>query len=320
MSFSVGIPRALLYYYYFPAWQAFLQTLGAEIVLSDETTKHILDQGVRAAVEETCLPVKLFLGHVANLCEKNVDFIFIPRVVSVERKKYLCPKFLGLPEIVRHCLPNLPEILTPEINWGQREGKTLAELKKLAARFCHEPGSFHRALQAALTAQKLYEAKLRQGLTPQEVLHNEKAPLPAGNIRVAVLGHAYNLNDSFLSLNLLKKLRALGAEVITAEMLPAQAIAKGVKSLVKESFWTFGHQLLGVGNYLLRENKIAGLVLVASFGCGPDSLICELIERFYKRQRNVPVLLLTLDEHTGEAGIITRLEAFVDMLYWRKAR
>ena len=62
------------------------------------------------------------------------------------------------------------------------------------------------------------------------------------------------------------------------------------------------------------------MALVVSFGCGPDSLICELIERFYKRQQQIPVLLLTLDEHTGEAGIITRLEAFVDMLRWREAK
>ncbi|NLP37051.1 MAG: hypothetical protein GX357_05335 [Firmicutes bacterium] len=320
MSTKVGIPRALLYYYYYPGWKAFFQTLGAEVVLSDETTKTILDQGVRAAVEEACLPVKLFLGHVANLCAKAVDYIFIPRVISVERKKYLCPKFLGLPEIARCCLPKLPEILAPAINWGQEEDKTWAELKKLAARFDGRPAMLRCALQAATEAQRSYEARLRQGLTPQEILDGKKAPLPAGKMRVAVLGHAYNLNDHFLSLNILKKLRALGVEVLTAEMLPEEAIATGAKVLPKESFWTFGHKLLGAGNYWLQENKIAGLVLVVSFGCGPDSLICELIERFYKRQQQIPVLLLTLDEHTGEAGIITRLEAFVDMLRWREAK
>ncbi|MGI6659466.1 MAG: acyl-CoA dehydratase activase-related protein [Dethiobacteraceae bacterium] len=319
MSVTVGIPRALLYYHYYPAWKAFFRTLGAQVVLSDETTKSIVNSGVRTAVDEACLPVKIFLGHLANLRDKGVDYIFIPRVVSVEPRKYLCPKFLGLPEIARFSVADLPELLTVEINVQQKYQETLKNLKQLAARFDWRPWKGWQALQAAAAAQQEYEAKLQQGLTPQAVLDGKKNKYKSGRLRVAVLGHAYNINDPFLSLNLLQKLEALEVEVVTSEMLPRKAIAAGAEELEKDVFWTFGHLLMGAGLHLLRQQEIAGLILVAAFGCGPDSLTCELVERYYKRRRTIPVLLLTLDEHSGEAGVVTRLEAFVDMLRRRRA-
>jgi predicted nucleotide-binding protein (sugar kinase/HSP70/actin superfamily) len=316
MTSTVGIPRALLYYHYYPGWEAFFRALGAEVVLSDETTKTILDSGVRDCVDEACLPVKLYLGHLANLRDKGVDFIFAPRVVSVERKKYLCPKFLGLPEMARFCVPRLPELLDVEINVHKKYRETKANLSRLAARF-GRPSAAKQALRAAKAAQDAYESLLRQGYTPGDVLAGRHS-LPQGKVRVAVLGHAYNLNDPYISMNLVEKLRELGAEVVTSEMLRPQEILRGSRCVEKEIFWTFGKELMGSAFHLLEEGEIQGMILVASFGCGPDSLICELVERACKRAGKVPVLLLTLDEHTGQAGVVTRLEAFVDMLRWRR--
>lgn len=319
MSITVGIPRALLYYYYYPGWDAFFRTLGAEVVLSGETTKAILDAGIRASVDEACLPVKLYLGHLADLRDKQVDCVFVPRIVSVEQKRYLCPKFLGMPEMARFSIPGLPEMLPVEINIHQRYRQTRQGIAKLAARFDSRSGAFKRALREAKAAQEKYELGLRRGQTPAEVLSG-KAPRPAaGDIRVAVLGHAYNLNDRFISMNLVTRLREMGADVVTTEMLSPQDIRRGAACLQKDVFWTFGKKLAGAAFHLLEEGKIHGVVLVAAFGCGPDSLICELVERVYRRSKKAPVLLVTLDEHTGEAGVVTRLEAFVDMLRWGQA-
>ena len=301
-----------------PIWQAFFQTIGAEIILSDETTKSIVDRGVRDAVDEACLPVKLYLGHLANLRDKGVDCIFVPRVVSVEEKKYLCPKFLGLPEMARFSVPNLPELLDVEINVHKKYKETCHGLMKLAARFNHRPWVIRRALREAEAAQEQYEAKLRRGQTPRDVLAGIEYQ-GQGKVKVAVLGHAYNLNDPYISMNLLVKLREMGVDVVTSEMVFPEDIHRGSMCMEKEIFWTFGKELMGSAFHLLDQGDIQGMVLVASFGCGPDSLVCELVERVYKRSKKVPVLMLTLDEHTGEAGVITRLEAFVDMLRWRKA-
>ena len=67
----------------------------------------------------------------------------------------------------------------------------------------------------------------------------------------------------------------------------------------------------------LKDNKIDGSITLNAFGCGPDSLMIERITRKAK-EANKPILSLTIDEHTGEAGFITRLEAFIDMLFRKK--
>ena len=83
---KVGIPRALFYYQYYPLWKTFFEELGAEIVLSDRTTKSIMDEGSKTCVDEACLPIKIFHGHVMNIKDK-VDYLFIPRFTSVSRNE-----------------------------------------------------------------------------------------------------------------------------------------------------------------------------------------------------------------------------------------
>ena len=63
---------------------------------SPKTNKAILDAGLRSALDETCLPVKLFFGHVLELAG-SVDQI-VPLLIGVEPGAYICPKFMGLPD------------------------------------------------------------------------------------------------------------------------------------------------------------------------------------------------------------------------------
>jgi len=63
----VGIPRALLYYQYYPMWKTFFEALGAEVIVSPATTQTMLANGSSRVVADTCLPVKVFLGHVLTV-------------------------------------------------------------------------------------------------------------------------------------------------------------------------------------------------------------------------------------------------------------
>jgi predicted nucleotide-binding protein (sugar kinase/HSP70/actin superfamily) len=96
MTKKVGIPRGLFFYQYYPLWKTFFEELGAEITVSDYTNKKILDDGVKTCIDEACLAVKIFYGHVINLKDK-VDCIFIPRFTSISKNEYICPKFGSLP-------------------------------------------------------------------------------------------------------------------------------------------------------------------------------------------------------------------------------
>ena len=95
-----------------------------------------------------------------------------------------------------------------------------------------------------------------------------------------------------------------------AEHVDPQNIEIHAATLPKRMFWTLGRKMAGSGLYFDQDEHIDGIVYLACFGCGPDSLIGEIIER----RMNKPFIMLTVDEHTGETGLLTRLEAFVDMI------
>ena len=88
-------------------------------------------------------------------------------------------------------------------------------------------------------------------------------------------------------------------------------IEANAATLPKRVFWTLGRKMVGSALHFDQNDRIDGIVYLACFGCGPDSLVGEIIER---RIVNKPFIMLTVDEHTGEAGMLTRLEAFVDMI------
>jgi predicted nucleotide-binding protein (sugar kinase/HSP70/actin superfamily) len=111
---KIGVPRGLLYYKHRAFIRTFLEELGAELVTSPETNKNILDEGVRCCVDEACLPVKVFHGHVAWLRDR-CDAVFLPRLIGVKKKEYVCPMFCGLNEMIKNGIPGLPALIDAPI-------------------------------------------------------------------------------------------------------------------------------------------------------------------------------------------------------------
>ena len=321
---KVGIPRALLYYYYFPLWNEFFTRLGCEVVLSPETNKAILDQGIKSTLSEVCLPVKVYFGHAAYLAGR-VDYLFVPRITRVEAKEYICPKFMGIPDMLRARINKLPPLIDTTVDAGKegnpvqcwadclREaGKSLTADRKL----------IEDALDAALEAQEFFWKRLNSGLILPDAIKgigNPEIPLysHSKHLRIGLIGHPYNIYDPYISMNLIKKLRQLGALVVTPESLAADEIEEEAASLSKRLFWTLGKRMIGSAFRFISSQKLDGVIYLTSFGCGPEALVEELVARIAKQQ-NMPLMMLTIDEHTGEAGINTRLEAFTEMIVWRK--
>ena len=102
----------MLTYEFYPFWDAFFSELGFEVVLSDKTNKKIINDGLGLVVAETCFPMKAVLGHVQNLLDKKVDYIFIPSIrdmpcydnkIEGERTgSYPCPFVQGMSTMVKH--------------------------------------------------------------------------------------------------------------------------------------------------------------------------------------------------------------------------
>ena len=319
---KVGIPRGLFYYKYFPLWKTFLEELGAEIVLSEVTSKKVLDAGSKICIEEACLPIKVYHGHIENLKDR-VDYLFIPRFTSISKNEYVCPKFGGLPDMIRHTFKDLPPLIDTEVN--------LRKSKKNAIKAAYEVGSYFEnnrkkvknAIVKALKEYKNFSNEIEKGLFPSEGFKNGKgSPQNIGKevkqeLNILIIGHVYNLYDAYINLNAVNKLKNLGVNIISNDMINNQMISENVKGLNKRVFWNFGRKAVGSAVYALENSKINGVIYMMSFGCGVDSFMSDLVERKLRENQNLPFLLLTLDEHSGEAGMDTRLEAFIDMIKWR---
>ncbi len=291
---KVGIPKGLLYYKYHPFIITFFSELGAEVITSEETNKNILDLGVKHCVDEACLPVKIFHGHAASLKGK-CDLILIPRIMQLRKNEFICPKFCGLPEMVLNSIEDMPAAITEPIyatskkdlyRWAQSAGRKIT------------PNSF-KIKQAY---KKAYD---------NQMMHTTGVKDDSNDIKIALVGHPYNIYDSFINMELISKLSELGVSVETMEFTHDFLINLEINNLYKRPFWTFARENYGFSVNAVKEKRIDGIIYVSSFNCGTDSIIIELIK---DKIGSFPFLTLKLDEHTGEAGIYTRLEAFTDML------
>lgn len=362
MKVKIGIPRGLFFFQYYPLWKVFLEELGLEVIVSDKTNKKIMNEGVERCVDGACLPVKVFHGHVENLIDR-VDCLFIPRFTSVTRKEYVCPKFGGLPDMIRNSFTGLPEIIDTEVNLRESKKNAIKSAIEIGEYFTRDKEKIRKAYEKALGVYRQFRMGLKADSAPDEIWENcddciakckmkceiqrnesgtairtgmennaETWPgiksnrgitsntgmQPGRNVpRILLIGHCYNLYDRYVNMNIIGKLKKLGTEIITIDMINGQVICEKSALLHKRMFWFFGTKAMGTVFHVLDRNDISGIIYVMSFGCGIDSFVCDLAERIIRRNKDIPFIVLTIDEHSGEAGLNTRLEAFVDMIKWR---
>lgn len=315
MPGTVGIPQSLLYYRYGPAWATFFEHLGYQVVVSPPTTEAVLARGVELGDNELCLPVKVFFGHVAAL-DGTVDCIFAPRIVAVDRHEYTCPKLLALPDITRvHGFTST--ILGPTFNLRLGRVRLLKDCYRFGRTLSDDPVRVAGAVASAAKTLRAHNRRLLSGELLQLPRRPDSSAKAGRPLRIGIAGHAYNVYDPMTSHDLLRRLNARGAEIITSDMVAPREIDRAVADLPQALFWTYEKELVGSVRHWVKHGMVDGVIQMLSFACGPDSFIQVLIEDSVcdtPDGAKVPLMALVIDEHTGEAGMVTRIEAFMDML------
>lgn len=301
---KIGIPRGLFWYYNPDAYRVFWEALGFRVVQSPPTNRRIFEEGLKLAHDELCMPVKILHGHIAFLKDK-ADFIFIPRIVAMMKKgkkRYACPKFIGLPELIESSIPSLPPIISVDI-----------DLTK------HSLESSFLKLQKRL---RLKKSRVRNGVGEMVRFQNtrrlaDKSQNRKGGLKLGVVGHPYILYDPYLSLGLLDKISSFGVDYTTSAEVPREVIESELKPEI-DTYWRYERELIGAASFFTHSGRFDGGIHCLSFGCGPGSIITEIIQRKIVKNRGFPFLTLVLDEGTGEAGLLTRLEAFCEIVRAKK--
>ncbi len=328
MEMTIGFPRTLFYFLYYPFWYAFFTELGFKVVSSDPTNRSSLDLGMREAVNDACLPIKLYHGHVTELKDK-VDILFMPRMVSIRKldRETFCPKFLGLPDMVRNSISGLPRVIDQKVDLGRGVFPLWRLCQQVAGDLNCRGWPVWRAFQKARRMQKTFTDYLAAGIPAHQAIEAaitgracQTPEYPPSDVRLAILGYPYLIYDSFVNVCLFEKLARMGIQTFTVEMVPSERLNGQGKNLPKNLFWNFSNRTVQAAYYYLEEEKTDGIIHMTAFGCGPDAMVDKLMELEAKKHGGVPFITLSLDEHTGEAGVMTRIEAFVDMLRLRRER
>jgi predicted CoA-substrate-specific enzyme activase len=315
---AVGVPLALYAYDLLPLWRRFFRDCGFRVATTSETTRRTVDLGLDCTVAEPCFPIIVAHGHVAELVSRNVDFIWLPNILSGEADgcddpNHVCPWGQTLPFVIRQAPAFrswFGRILCPTIRLKDGAGSLRRVLVELARELGTRRTIAERAFQAALAAQErfrsAYEEAGRQAL---ETL------VRTGEPGMVVVGRPYNIHDPGVSLSTAKKLRKhYGVNVLPVDALPVEGI--DIADVNDNMYWAYGKRILAAAK-LVGQHPNLHIIYITNFKCGPDSFV----RGFIRPASNKPFLALQFDGHSNDAGTMTRCEAYLDskgiLRWWR---
>jgi predicted nucleotide-binding protein (sugar kinase/HSP70/actin superfamily) len=296
-----------------------------EVVTSDGEVQQIVRKGV-TFYEDSCFPLKLLIPHSQSLVGK-VDALFLPRLISLDGRNILCPKFRGAPDVLKLALRDTLEIWDGVIDLRQGRKGLKAFFIDMAKRSGIDPKKVARAYQRGEEYYQTFNRKLidRINTLGADKLFELDSPIRTSTKRncrftLAFIGRPYNLFDPFINKDLLALAQGWGAKVVTSQMIPFHEREGHVSPLSKEIYWETAREIVGSILSFTEQGGVDGIVFVTSFKCGIDALMQEFLKRTVGRNNkgDVPFMTLTFDEHTTVEGIKTRLEAFLDLIAQRK--
>lgn len=303
----VGIPRALLIYDFAPLFIGFLNALGARMVFSRKTNRQVIEQAVELSYTDSCFPIKLLHGHAASL--KDADFLLFPSALRLglregdENQKYACPLVQASPFLVREALKLHRKLLIPFIDFSMGDDEVIENLVKVAQQMGFSKKAGRAAALAGLESQRAFErAREERG---RELLRRIREE---GRIGVVILARAYMAQDSGANLGIAEQLAHLGVVPIPLDFLPLSTV--DVRQYTDRPYWAYESKLIAGAAIAAADPHLYGLILT-NFGCGPNSFVLNIVEDIVGTK---PLGHLEIDEHAAEAGIVTRLEAFVDTI------
>ncbi|MEA3297748.1 MAG: acyl-CoA dehydratase activase-related protein, partial [candidate division Zixibacteria bacterium] len=299
---------------HFPFWQAFFESLGFQVVNSDVSNHDIIEDALKLFIAETCYPIKIVYGHVANLLQKDVDYVFLPSLIRITEETeelgkgaYVCPWVQSVGSSIRTCFDFEKfgaKLITSPVSFSYDVADVKRKLKQLARDFDLSDRELGKATECGLRAYKSYKSAL---YTEGDNILKELQP---DEKVMVVISRPYNGYDPKLSLELPKKLRNLGFKAIPMDFLRLEDGENDFAYM----YWRYGQRILSAAEYIRRHPNLFAVYLT-SFACGPDSFITH----FFRREMSgKPYVQLELDEHSADAGLITRCEAFADSLRFYK--
>ena len=319
---TIGMPRALYNYNVFPVLNRFFQQLGYNVIFSDESAEETIERAQSHARTEVCYPMKLAMGHVAQLLETGIDYLFMPSVISLDehnsqsKANCACVYMQSAPSILAEAV-NLKEhnvtLLAPVLDLSSGYEKVLSAFHKTGLQLGHTEAECHRALeQSAVHGSERDEHK---GGTQPGNIHVRDALAPEFNLKnsedkpvFVMFARGYCAKDSVLNLNIENMLVERGYQVLIPKQLHGFLKALASEQQQQNFYWSFASRTLMAAKAVATTPNLYAVYLTYH-GCGPDTLMSHWVENEMMAK---PYLHIEVDEHSSNVGIITRLDAFIN--------
>lgn len=297
---TVGIPNALLFHKHKDLWINFFKELNIKVITSDKSNKQTLEAGSKYAQDEACLPLKLYLGHVSNLIGK-VDYILVPRLVSLKKYEKLCTNFALLYDLINNTFKAKILNYNIDVHKEETEENAFIEMGLVLGRSKREAKKAY--FKAKSIEKKIMEKKLRiQALA-----------IKSNKPKILIVAHPYNLYDELIGKEITTYLEKNNTVPIYSDIYDKTKLNYEANKISESIYWTYNKELMAaICHY---KEYVDGIILITTFPCGPDSLSNEMITR---KVKDIPIITLIIDELNNSAGLITRLESFIDIINMKR--
>ena len=231
---TIGLPRAMLYYRYHTLWRTFFQELDVPVTVSAPTDRGILERGTALAIDEACLSLKIYLGHVAALAGK-CDYILVPRISSFGRHRNMCTRFEALPDLVRNVFRNTEvKVLSYDVDvlLGKRDEE--AAFLELGRTLGRPPRAVKRAYQRAKKAEL---ARHRAQVQAQEALFRQEG------LKILIAAHSYVAEDPCMGKPVTDYLRGAGVVPLRADLTDREGALKRSRELSPTCKWELSREI-----------------------------------------------------------------------------
>ncbi|MDR0511626.1 MAG: acyl-CoA dehydratase activase [Treponema sp.] len=308
-NFTIGIPRAFSVHTLYPLYSWFFHELGIKTFLSEE----VAHEGIARAEAQYCFPAEIAHGAAQDCLDKGADFVLLPHfrdMPSYEEKVHanFCPITQALPYYIEKAFPDIDKKkwlpLVVSFKFGNEKALELFQVMGDMLGISH--AETKAAFTAALEKQNAYFDAIRK-LGKEALADARKADRPV----IALLGRPYNAFTPEANMGIPRKFTTRGYSIVPFDILPFEG-----EEIFDNMYWYYCQQDVKAASLLKREDNIY-LTFVTNFSCAPDSFVLHYVKWIMGQK---PFLVLELDSHSADAGIDTRVEAFLDIIDGYRAK
>ncbi|MFC1654397.1 acyl-CoA dehydratase activase-related protein, partial [Myxococcota bacterium] len=298
----VGVPMALSVHSLWPLYSWFFHSLGVKI----EISTRIVPEGIAKQESNYCFPVEIAHGAIQDVLDKGADYVFLPHFRDMPTTEdvhaCVCPLTQGLPFFARHAFGLRDEqMLRPLVSLGGGFETSRSAFEGVAEQLGFTRAQGSRAYDAGVEHYRRFQVAYRE-LGKKVLGEVEENP---ERVYIALLGRPYNAFTRDANMGIPRKFTSQGVTVIPFDMIyPDDA------EIPPNNYWYYGQQNMKA---VKQVRKIDNLYLswISNFSCAPDSFMLHYV-RWLMGQK--PYLVLEIDSHTADAGLDTRVEAFLDIV------